>query len=94
MSTYDAIEETAQEGLAVLKEVLKERNTDERVLTLARIAVTSVSNFTRMYQAQSSREATLVTMMGHAAENNAEFRRLVMVALPASPVAKALKDGA
>ena len=60
---YDAIEETAKEGLAVLKEVLKERSTDDRALTLARIAATSVSNFTRMYQAQSSREATLVTMM-------------------------------
>jgi hypothetical protein len=91
-TTYDAIEETAKEGLAVLKEVLKERNTEERTLTLARIAATSVSNFTRMYQAQSAREATLVTMMGHVADTTEEFRRLVLAALPASPVAKALKE--
>lgn len=92
-ATYNAIEETAKEGLAVLKEVLKERNTDEPMLTLGRLAATSVSNFTRIYQANSAREATMVTMMGQAAETSEEFRRLVRATLPASPVAKALGKG-
>lgn len=91
--TYQTIEEVAQEGLAMLKEVLRERTTDEKTLILARIAATSVSNFTRLYQANSAREATLVTIMDRAADNGQEFRRLVKAALPGSPVAKALKEG-
>jgi hypothetical protein len=92
-TTYDALEDTAKEGLGVLREVLKERNTEEPMLVLARIAATSVSAFTRVYQANSAREATLVTMMSQAAGGTEEFRRLVQAALPASPVAKALREG-
>ena len=92
-ATYDAIEDVAKESLAVLKEVLKERSTDDSRLTLARIAATSVSNFTRLYQANSAREATMVTMMSQAAGDSEEFRRLVIAALPASPVARALAQG-
>lgn len=91
--TYEAMEDVAKEGLAVLKDVLHNRDTDDKSLMLARVAATGLSSFTRVYQANSSREATLVTIMDRAAEGNAEFRRLVMAALPASPVAKALKEG-
>ncbi len=90
MSTIDLLEEVAQEGLAVLRDTLRDRATDDNQIKLARIAATSVSAYARMYQANSAREGTLVSICREASENGQEFRQLVIAALPASPVVKAL----
>ena len=92
MSTIELLEEVAQVGLEVLRDTLRERATDDNQLKLARIAATSVSAYARMYQANSAREGTLVSICREASENGQEFRSLVIAALPASPVVKALME--
>lgn len=88
--TYKAIEEAALEGAIVLREVLHDRETDDGRLALGRMGSAAVSALAKLYQANSAREATVVSIISHAAPDAEEFRRLVQAALPGSLAAKAL----
>lgn len=89
-TTHELIEAAARAAAIVVCDVLERRSVEDNDLALARIAATAVSNYAKMYQATSAREATMATLITHSAEGTEDFRRLAMAALPGSPVAKAL----
>lgn len=91
-TTQEVIEEAAKEGALVVRDLLKQRSASDEELALARIGATAMSNYAKIYQANAGREATMVTIIGRAAESGEEFRRLVGASLPASPVTKALSE--
>jgi len=91
-TTQQVIEEAAREGAELVADVLKRRSVEDGDLALARIGATAISNYAKLYQANSAREATQVTIMVHSVSDGEEFRRLVMATLPGSPVALALKE--
>jgi hypothetical protein len=91
--TYDAYEKAGRMGAEILAEVLGSGQEDEPNLSRARIATSAMSSFAKLYQAQSAREATVVTIISRAAPTTEEFRRLVGSALPGSNVAKAIQEG-
>ena len=91
-TTQEVIEEAAREGAELVADVLKRRSVEDGDLALARIGATAISNYAKLYQANSAREATQVTIMVHSVSDGEEFRRLVMATLPGSPVALALKE--
>lgn len=92
-ATYDAIEDAAFEGAKVLKEVLEQRDISDGQLALGRMAGSAIASLAKLYQATSSREATVVQILTHASPDAGEFRRLVVAALPGSNVGKALESG-
>lgn len=89
-ATYDAIEAAALEGAKVLKDVLQSRDTSDEQLALGRMGSSAVSSLAKLYQANSAREATVVSILTHASPDAEEFKRLVVAALPGSKVADAL----
>ena len=91
-TTQQLIEDVAREGAALVADVLKRRSIEDGDLALARLGATAISNYAKLYQANSAREATQVTIMVHSVSDGEEFRRLVMATLPGSPVALALKE--
>ena len=91
-TTQQVIEEAAREGAELVADVLKRRSVEDGDMALARIGATAISNYAKLYQANSAREATQVTIMVHSVSDGEEFRRLVMATLPGSPVALALKE--
>ena len=91
-TTQQVIDEAAREGAELVADVLKRRSVEDGDLALARIGATAISNYAKLYQANSAREATQVTIMVHSVSDGEEFRRLVMATLPGSPVALALKE--
>lgn len=93
-ATYDAIEDAAFAGAVVLRDVLKDADPTEAQLALARVGSSAVSSLAKLYQANSAREATVASIISHAAPDAEEFRRLVISALPGSSVGKALTEGA
>ena len=93
MDTIAVLEEVAQEGLEVLRETLKSRSHDDAEIKLARIAQGSVASWSRVYQANSAREATIAGMIAHAAEDRQHYAAMIRASLPGTPIAKALADG-
>ena len=90
--TLEAYERAGRLGAEVLIDSLQSGQEDESTISRARIATSAMGAFAKLYQAQSAREATVVTIITRAAPNAEEFRRLVGSALPGSAVAKAIGE--
>jgi len=91
-TTEGGIEEAARLGAEACIDVLKNGKVDDGSMSLARLGMTAISNYVKLRQSSSSREATLVALMHRSAEDETEFRRLVVSALPSNPVALALQE--
>mgnify|MGYP001591466908 CR=1 FL=1 len=58
----------------------------------ARVAASALSAWTRNKQTESARETNFLILARELANDKAEFRRFVQVAMPSAPVLKALSD--
>ena len=78
------------EAVGVLRKFLSLGEFTPRELDRARVAQSAFSGWTRVKQADNQRESNLLLLIRELAENKAQFREFVKVALPNAPLPKAL----
>ena len=77
-------------GARIVREFLEGASTEKSDLDRAKIGSSAMSNYVKLLQVESAREATAVTILSHSTQDEKEFRVMVLSALPGTVAARAL----
>lgn len=90
--TENEIVAAGKVGARIVREFLEGESTDKADLDRAKIGSSAMSNYVKLLQVQSAREATAVTILTHSVQDEKEFQKLVLSALPGTVAARALAE--
>lgn len=84
------LERLTNQAIATLSEFLGSDDVDTKQIGRARVAASVLSNWSRLQQVRSAREATTFMMARELAQDHETLERYLRAAMPNSPMVKAL----
>lgn len=89
-SAVVSLESLTNQAITTLSEFLGSDDVDTKQIGRARVAASVLSNYARMQQVRSAREATTFMMARELAQDSETLAKYLRASMPNSPVVKAL----